>query len=639
MRRLTSLRDLGLSKKAFVMLSHVLLSIIFAIHNTIEFQNVKVTGLDLSWIFMLNHFFYEKYQHGSNIIFNYGPLGFMFSSGYYLGAEDLKYILSIIYHIILFHCMFFVLKVNTVFRFLWVSIVVFMMAFSFTANIIIPSIIICYHEIIRDHKKLSAYYVSIMLSLLLAVASLVKSSSLVSALPLIIIITLYRFSIRDYYPVVLVSYCFFTGVLLILAGQDVANWGDFYRGYLDVSISYNADMTLPASPFYLGLWCVGVLIVLSSFQIKSLKAITLILCMFVCILVAYKLSFVRHGSYAYLAFWVLYFIATMQIFSPFARFYGLAHRGLVMGTAACSLATSVFIVSSFFPEGIGSANMLTVLQNRLTFFWDAGTREQQKLNNLSAFNEEIADLRLKFPFKDVVGPIDAFPFDLGLAYSTGLDLATRPAFQAYYATSRLMTERNRDFLVTDRAARSIIFSLLPIDGRFPSLEDPLTVRAFRRFYKVDQQTADQLLLVRRETPLAETETCKESLTRLDTPITAPSVSEDQAVWARVSLTPTVLGRLAAFFLKGPTLGLTVTTAGGGTQEFRFLRDAGDVGFLLSPAFISLDAAAAFYRGESRAQDAVSQIQVRNRTGDGVIRWFQPEIAVSLCTLSWSSASP
>lgn len=129
------------------------------------------------------------------------------------------------------------------------------------------------------------------------------------------------------------------------------------------------------------------------------------------------------------------------------------------------------------------------------------------------------------------------------------------------------------------------------------------------------------------------------MSRFDSAIPIPAVLPQQAVWARVSLTPTRVGRVAAFFFGGPTLGLTVSTASATAQEFRFLRDAGDVGFLLSPGLTSLEAAAAFYRGESRAQDAVTQIRVTNRTGDTILRWFEPTMTVSLCTLTWSSPAP
>jgi len=639
MKIVTSLREFGFFMKTPLAILQVFLALIFAISNTNETYFVEITDLDYSWIFMVNHFFHKQYQHGKDIIFNFGPMGFLFSSIYYYDVQNAKYVIGIIYHLILFYCAFFILRINTIFRFSVIFILILGMGFFYSANIILPAIIITYHEVMRNRKELPACAISILLSLLLAVASLVKSSSLILTLPLIGVLTLYRLSIKDYFPVVLISYSLFTTAILLLAGQGIAYWGDFYRGYLDVSLSYNADMGLPASPLYLGLWCACALSVLSSFSLKSSKTVALAVSILGCFLVAYKLSFVRHSTYSYLAFWVLAFVATAQIFSPLARFYGSVHRGLVFGTAIVALVTAVHIVSPFLPEGKAVQDTLTILQRRLSFFWDSNVRDQQRAHNHSEFIAEMTDLRQKFPFKDAVGPIDAYPFDLGLAYSSGLDLATRPAFQAYYATSRLMTERNRDFLATDRAAQSIIFSLLPIDGRFASLEDPLTVRAFRRFYNADQQTPDHLLLVRRATPLAETETCQESVTRLDTPIAVPLVLRDQAVWARVSLTPTALGRVAAFFLGGPPLGLTVATAGGGTQEFRFLRDAGDVGFLLSPALTSLEAAAAFYRGESRSQEAVSQFQVRNRTGEAVIRWFRPEIAVSLCALSWSSPPP
>jgi hypothetical protein len=639
MKSLTRLGVVFDSQKALILSFYLFISLFFAIYNTIEIQFINIIGLDYSWIFNLNHFFSENYQHGIDIIFNFGPFGFLFSSVYYPNVQNLKYVLSILYYTILFYSVFYVLRINNLIKFVSISILILSMEFFYSANILLPAILISYHEIIRDHKTLPPYIITILLSLLLAVASLVKSAILILALPILIFVTLYRVVIKDYYPVALAAYCLFTALILSLTGQDFANWVDFYRGYFDVSLSYNADMGLPAPPLYLALWCVGALSVLSSFPLKSTKTITLALLIIGCLLVAYKLSFTRHGSYSYLAFWALAFIGTVQILNPLARFYGWAHRVLILGTAGLALVVALAIALPFQPVGKGLQDMLTILHDRLRFFGDSDFRNQRRLDNRQEFTAMLADLRQKFPFKDAAGPIDAFPFDIGFAYSAGLDLATRPAFQAYYATSRFMTERNHDFLATDRAARSILFSVAPIDGRFAALEDPLSLRAFRRFYQADQQTAEHLLLVRRAKPSVEAETCQDSVSRFDTAIPIPAVLSDQAVWARVSLTPTLVGRIAAFFLGGPTLGLTVSTPAARDQEFRFLRDAGDVGFLLSPGLTSLEAAAAFYRGESRAQDAVSQIRVTNRTGDTIFRWFQPVMTVSLCTLSWSSPAP
>ncbi|WP_395830395.1 hypothetical protein [Elstera sp.] len=639
MKNLTVLTGIIVSRKTLILSIQLYLALIFAIFSTIEFQGITINGLDYSWIFSLNHFFKENYQHGIDIIFNFGPLGFLFSSAYYPESQNLKYTLSIMYHIILFYSVFYVFNINNASKFLSMSILIMSMEFFYSANILLPAILISYHEVYRENKALSTYVITIFLSLLLAVASLVKSAILILALPILVLVTLYRLSIKDYYPVALGAYCLFTALILSLGGQDGANWADFYRGYFDVSLSYNADMGLPAPPLYLALWCVGALSVLSCFPLKSRKTIILALTILGCLLVAYKLSFTRHGDYSYLAFWALAFIATAQILNPLARFYGLAHRALILGTAGLALVVALAIAAPFQPAGKGLQDTLTILHDRLKFFGDSDFRNQRRLDNRQEFTAAMADLRQKFPFKAVAGPIDAFPFDIGLAYSAGLDLATRPAFQAYYATSRFMTERNRDFLATDRAARSILFSIAPIDGRFAALEDPLSLRAFRSFYRVDQQTAEHLVLVRRAKPLLEAETCQDSVSRFDTAIPIPAVLPDQAVWARVLLTPTVVGRVAAFFFGGPTLGLTVSTTAAPDQAFRFLRDAGDVGFLLSPGLTSLEAAAAFYRGESRAQDAVTQIRVSNRTGDTILRWFEPAITVSLCTLSWSSPAP
>ena len=182
----------------------------------------------------------------------------------------------------------------------------------------------------------------------------------------------------------------------------------------------------------------------------------------------------------------------------------------------------------------------------------------------------------------------------------------------------------------------MIFSVVPIDGRYAALEDPLTLGAYRRHYRLDRQAPNALLLTRRASPLAQSEVCRTSDVEFDQPVLVPWVGPDQAVWAEIEVASTWLGRILGVLTGPPALRMTMATPTG-SADFRYLREAGQTGFLLSPALVSTEAAARFFNAESRPEDRVLGLSIQAPRGP--IPWFDPELSVKLCVRSWDSAPP
>ena len=214
-----------------------------------------------------------------------------------------------------------------------------------------------------------------------------------------------------------------------------------------------------------------------------------------------------------------------------------------------------------------------------------------------------------------------FPFEFGLAYASGLELATRPAFQTYYATSRRMTEHNANFLASKKVPKSVLFSMIAVDNRYPALEDPQTLRAYRRFYQVGRQTPDQLLLTRRTAPLRESQSCQPTFELgFGQTLTLPPLQDGSALWARIAVESTWLG-------------LSVV-APNWQRDFRFLREAGESGFLLSPALVSTPAAARFLSGAATVpEDHITSIKLPALISS--FPRFDNTFDVTLCTLAWA----
>ncbi|WP_156995329.1 hypothetical protein [Elstera litoralis] len=475
--------------------------------------------------------------------------------------------------------------------------------------------------------------ITLILSFDIALVSLIKSSVLFMALPVLVILSLHDTLVRRALPVALLAFIAFTLLLLLAVGQQPAHWGAFYQGYFDLSRGYNADMGLPTPRLTQVLWGVGVAVIVASFAVASLTDRLVALMLGGCLLVAYKASFHRHGLNPDVAFMTLAIVGLGQLLTGRGRFFGASHRSAVVAVVAVAVVGTLAIVAPrLIPDG--PAMLLAHAQHRLSFFLVPGEAKAAREADRAWFQSALAAAKASFPFPDAQGTLDVFPWNFGLGMASGLPLAPRPAFQAYFTTTRLTTERNAAFFASASAPQSILYTFAPIDNRFAALEDPLTLRAFKQYYALAARRDGHLLLTRRPQPLREEERgCVQQAFTLGQPITLPATAPGEALWAQVELTQTWSGQALGFLFGPPVLGIELAE-GTQTHAYRFLQTPGAIGFLLSPALVSTDTAQAFFDG---ANGGVVPHSVRfSVMSDTPGLWLKPGGTISLCRLAWSA---
>lgn len=597
--------------------------------------DLSMRGLDLSWHAMLGYAHENQLQHGSQIIFNYGPLSFIESVIYFEKIHPERLVYKAAFLLMVGIGWFAVLQIRSAWALLvWCGLVLLMSVWR-DVYLLLPALLLCHHECRRQRGNAAQLALSVLLAFAAALACLVKANAMFFTLPAIALASIYRFTVRDYWPIVPV--CFVLSVVLLfwLSGQEVSGLFAFVRGYVDVSLAYNADMGMPAPWALQGAFIVGAaVLVAATLRMTNPASTVLSLLTLGYLLVAYKMGFVRHGANPGASFLALALVCVVQLWSPSVEPLTRNRRRVIAAVAMAAAVLVTYISASLMPQGGFFKGYVPALENRARYALDPGYRAVSDADRRRRHEMALTEARAAMPFVGVEGPIDVFPFEFSLAYASGLPIATRPAFQSYFATSRHMSERNADFLASPQAPRSVIFSVVPIDGRYAAQEDPLTLGAYRRQYQVDKQTPHALLLTRRTSPLAQSEQCRTSEVEFDLPLLIPSVGPDQAVWAEMDVTPTWFGRILSVLTGPPVLRMTVATPMGST-DFRYLREAGQTGFLLSPALVSTEAAAHFFNAESRLEDKVLGLSIHQPSG--AMPWFDQKIAVKLCVLSWESA--
>lgn len=612
------------------------LGILFTVIYLLDVEYVSsMRGLDLSWHVMLGYAYENKLQHGSQIIFNYGPLSFIESAVYFEASHSEKLAYRATYLLILGLGVFSVLQIRRPWSLLaWCGLTMLLLMLR-DVYLLLPALLLCHQECRRQPGNITQLALSVLLAFGVAFACLVKSSAVFFSVPAIVLASLYRFSIRDYRPIV--PLFFVSSVLLLFwfSGQEVSNFFVFLRGYMDVSRAHNEDMGLPA-PLLLHLaFLVGAAIVATTLRFHSRVGIVLGVLTLGYLLVAYKMGFMRHGEHPEAAFLALALICAVQLWSPGGNFRDGNHRRWVaaVAVAAASFVASSALLASLLPHGEAFRGYATVLHHRIRYVFDSEFRRESNAESQRRYNVAVAQARAAIPFDNMAAPLDVFPFEFSLAYASEMPIATRPAFQSYFSTSGYTTERNARFLESQHSARSVIFGVSPIDGRYAALEDPLVLGVYRRFYQIESSSSDAILLKRRAEPLAQSQRCHRSDLRFDQRLAVPSVLPDQGVWAEIAVGQSWPGQLLGMLIGHPVVRMTVATSEG-NRDFRYLREAGEVGFLLSPALVSTEAALHFFNGTNRPQDGVRGFSI-HQPGSR-LPWFDEKISVKLCVLSWGA---
>lgn len=196
---------------------------------------------------------------------------------------------------------------------------------------------------------------------------------------------------------------------------------------------------------------------------------------------------------------------------------------------------------------------------------------------------DLAAIRARNPLPPLAGTVDLFQNRLSILIAHGLAWSPRPVFQSYLATGGALSRWNAEHLAGPSAPESVLFEAWSIDGRLPALDDALAGLELLRRYDVVAVSERLALLRRRSAPRrVSLAPAGEAVATLGEEVRVP-LPAGRLVWVTVSVEPTLLGRLASLVYKLPELGVRLRLADGRETRWRYVRSAGEAGFLLSPS--------------------------------------------------------
>lgn len=223
-------------------------------------------------------------------------------------------------------------------------------------------------------------------------------------------------------------------------------------------------------------------------------------------------------------------------------------------------------------------------------------------------------------------PVDVLGNEQSIAMLSPLHYTPRPVFQGYYAFTPALGRLNEEFYASDRGPRFVLQKFQTIDDRVPTLDDARVLAQVFTHYALVAEEHDWLLWERVSRPTAlRTQPLATAATGFGRAVPVPA-SDTGALWVRIDVRPSLLGRIRALFYKPPALALTVVDAAGAARTFRLVREMGADGFLLQPYLTTQAAVTGYFSGRDAEPPAARTLTVELPAGGRAC--FADDITVS-----------
>ncbi len=542
----------------------------------------------LSYEAVLSYAHEHRLQFGADIVFSYGPLGFLVNRSFFPHASTARLLVdcSFCFAVAAGVCLL-AWRLQRLSR--WLLIVVFILIAANIdprADLLFYIGILCWTLICRSSRALIGP--ASVLTLFAAFGILVKVNLLLwSALSLGLVASTWCVRRRFFAAIALLIGA--AGALLagwLAAGQSPANLPAYLSRVYQLSAAYNGAAALNALPALTarGLMVVAFLAAILTLRFAWLPGVETrrlriegsLLLLWTCGLVflLWKHGFNRADLYhmgfffgfaAILPFALDAIGAAPPGREPLAppraddpssespdltrsrRHARCVFLARILGFVCCILVFST--LGSWFFAGLPEM-LLAPLQNvslniRSLSHWSEWIEERNHAREAALSPTQLPPGVLASIGQSTV---DVFGANQIYALHNKLNYHPRPVFQSYCALNAALNTLNERFFLGPRCPEFVLFNLNPLDHKFPPLEDSFVLRDLVFNYALVSSNAPCLVLKRRTTTPLRLTLVREGLVSMRKPIDLKGFASTN-VWIEIEVAPTFAGRCRQFLFK------------------------------------------------------------------------------------------
>ena len=565
------------------------------------------SDLDFSWEQTLHRAFEQHWQSGRDIVFTYGPWGFL-SGGYYPPTFTISVIVWMILSVVFWRAGWRVaghFSNNRLFSWCW------LMGFagaagmpvdqSFDIRVAALVVLLLFLYFFVEGRSVTALQVLLVVSL--GMLSLAKFNSLAEAVIGVAVIATDNVFRQRRFPWIALLFAGSVLFFWVAAGQRLDSIGPYLCNSWRITNGYTEAMQAGENDVQdvVGFVLAGTLLVALTGYVAWRRhryfGMLPIIGLGAILFLTFKHGYVRqeymHQITATLTL-LLAALACLAVTWPV-----LQREKPWLGWAGLILLAGILLFSSAtFNKGYS--------KDKMSARWVRTFSVQSILtpaillcdteNLRKTYEGYLLKIRDEFPIPPLEGDVDVYPWNQAALFAHGLRYHPRPVIQSYSAYTPELAELNAAFLRSDRAASNILFEIRLMDDRFPSLNDGRSWPELLTRYDIRDTNGAFVLLKRSATPREYHLTpLKDLPVHFGEPVMLPDTTHGP-IWAEMEINKTLLGSAASTFYKPPVLLLMVSLRDGRQLCFGLIPGMVRSGFLLSPliqdtpSFISLASA-------------------------------------------------
>ena len=410
-------------------------------------------------------------------------------------------------------------------------------------------------------------------------------------------------------------------VAWVLAGQGLGNIGNWFFYAWQIASQYPTAMAIvPARNELL----FGVVIALAAFVLlvtqdaKTAKYKGQIACSLLLLaglFLAWKEAYVRAD--VHIVVFQVYVFLVVAMLPAWMPLTGRMRDWITW-------ASLLVMVIALLPLNQRSAEFMVTAKNGLgTKILDAATAVFAPLKYKQFLEQELEEKRqsAKLPqISALLGnlPVGVLNYDQDVAILNNFNFQPHPVFQSYAAHSPQLERLNYDFFNSAAAPEFVLWRYCTIDGRFPSLDDGAVMLKILADYS-PVMTEKNFVLWKRNLHSGQKYSIIEPLE-----VAIPSGSwtgvPSVPVWTRIELRETWFGLATKILLRGDMPEIEVRLADGTTASYRLPPANAEYGFVLNP-LLTPDSNLGFplLGTKKPAQITAIRVQADHNCFDGQVR--------------------
>lgn len=553
--------------------------------------------LDESYQSVLEYAKFHDFQFGKDIIFTFGPLGFL-NSWVSQGLFPVHRILFA-----LFWGGFVAFSATSIARQIpgWIKFV-FLVWFLIYSNygwldqhaflIMVYGCTILLGDLQR-RKVVVAVIIAVF-----AILALIKFTFFMAVSFGVILCALMQIGKREFKASLIIALFYGTAfiALWLSTGQGLENLIPWIRGSLEIAAGYTDAMTIFPKVKVLvicsiagALFLASVLMIIRFAQL-NVSSMGILIVTTAYVFLSWKSGFVRADGHVMGFIFFLPLAHAILLTEPFQK-----EMNRKLQICLISLFLGVVLLCNWAADIQEPGTMLTklidwprcvirntrLICNSVTGHWEKNFISLRE-NNL---NKQEPDLPIA---KNMVGKatVDVMNYRQWAALSNNLNYSPRPVFQGYCVYTPFLQDLNLSYFKSERRPQYLLFKMESVDNRYPALDDATLLPYVLSNYRPVARDGDFLVLkvlqnisrdrgnvlVRKQT-IAFGE-------HLDL-----SAYKNSLLIMHVNLKTTFLGRVVKFFFQPPIITMKVK-ANGNEANYRFIPAMAERGFIVSPILLT-----------------------------------------------------